>query len=200
MTGDLQTQVQEALDELVDSDVERGLQVAVYHNGRQVVDAVAGLADPATGRPVTSATPLYNFSVCKGAASTILHRLVDRGPFTYDTPIVDLWPAFGAHGNHNMTIRHALNHSAGFHDRSGPGLRPPTTWGLGYSIGTLGSEPRDPETAFGVGGVGGAFAYSDTANGIAFALTKNRLASDFDTATRIVGLVTDALATSVRGR
>lgn len=35
---------------------ETGLQVAVYHHGRLVVDAVAGTADPATGAPVTADT------------------------------------------------------------------------------------------------------------------------------------------------
>jgi CubicO group peptidase (beta-lactamase class C family) len=55
---DLQRQVQDAIDQLVPSGAERGLQVAVYRHGDQVVDAVAGVADPATGRPVTPDTPI----------------------------------------------------------------------------------------------------------------------------------------------
>ncbi len=51
--SDIQRQVQEAIDQLVESGAERGLQVAVYRHGEPVVDAVAGVADPATGRPVT---------------------------------------------------------------------------------------------------------------------------------------------------
>jgi hypothetical protein len=35
------------IDELVESGAERGVQVAVYRHGAQVVDAVAGVADPA---------------------------------------------------------------------------------------------------------------------------------------------------------
>ena len=54
---DIQNQLQEAIDELVESGAERGLQVAVYRNGEQVADAVAGVADPETGRPVESDTP-----------------------------------------------------------------------------------------------------------------------------------------------
>lgn len=45
------------------------------------------------------------------------------------------------------------------------------------------------ETAFGVGGVGGSFAYADAATGIAFGLTKNRIAQDFNTATEIIRLI-----------
>ncbi|MDF2709975.1 MAG: serine hydrolase, partial [Nonomuraea muscovyensis] len=111
--SDLQKQVQEAADELVASGRERGLQVAVYRGGEQVVDVVAGVADPGTGRPVTSATPFYNFSIGKGATATVAHVLVERGLFGYDTPVAELWPEFGAHGKGGVTVRHVLAHTAG---------------------------------------------------------------------------------------
>jgi hypothetical protein len=41
---------------MVESGAERGLQVAVYRGGKQLVDTVAGIDDPDTGRPVTAAT------------------------------------------------------------------------------------------------------------------------------------------------
>ncbi len=65
----------------------------------------------------------------------------------------------------------------------------PTTWALGFSIGRLGSTAQDSPTAFGVGGAGGSFAYGDTATGIAFAVTKNRLTQDFSAATQLSQLV-----------
>jgi CubicO group peptidase (beta-lactamase class C family) len=119
---DLQKQVQELLDELVSSGAERGLQVAVYKDGEQIVDAVAGLADAATGRPVTADTPFYTYSVVKSAASTLVHMLVERGVFGYDTRIAELWPEFAAHGKQHATIRHALTHSVGV-----PGVPADTT-------------------------------------------------------------------------
>ncbi len=365
----LQKLVEDATDELVDSGVERGVQVAVYRHGRLLVDAVAGVADPATGRPVTSDTPFYNYSIGKGATSTVAHVLVERGLFGYDTAVADLWPEFAAHGKHGVTVRHVLAHTAGVpgipssttvedlcdwermcaaiadqrlwwepgtkvgyhaytfgyivgeivrratgtpisqvlrdevagpigvadelyfgvpvaeHDRlarledadAGPfalgdlppdlpmlraappavfptaalgnrtdvlaadipaggkttaraiakmyaavlgevdGVRllPPRrlaevtavassgddevfgnrcAWGLGYALGLPFTEPGAASTAFGVGGAGGSFAFGDTATGIAFGLTKNRLSNDFATATALVRLVTDALA------
>ena len=111
--SELQQQVQEAIDKLVESGVERGIQVAVYHRGQPVVEAIAGVADPATGRPVRPDTPFYNFSIVKGAAATITHILVDRGVFGYDTPVAKIWPEFGARGKQGVTIRQVLNHSAG---------------------------------------------------------------------------------------
>jgi CubicO group peptidase (beta-lactamase class C family) len=118
----VQQQVQEAIDQLVESGAERGLQVAVYRHGEQVVDAVAGVADPATGRPVTPDTPFFSYSIGKGVASTIVHVLAERGVLDYDTRIVELWPEFGAHGKESATIRHALSQSVGV-----PGLPPGLT-------------------------------------------------------------------------
>jgi CubicO group peptidase (beta-lactamase class C family) len=369
MMADVQKQVQETIDQLVESGGERGVQVAVYLNGEQVVDASAGVADPATGRVVTPGTPFYNFSIGKGAASTVAHILAERGLFGYDTPIVELWPEFGAHGKDAVTVRHVLTHSAGVpgvppdttpedlcdwdkmcaaiadarlwwepgtkvgyhavtfgyivgeivrratgtpisqvllqdiaaplgvadelyfgmpeseHHRlarledaegtaemmsampadhpmlkAGPaalfptaqfgnrtdilaadipaggktsaraiarmyaallgevdGVRlispdrlrqatavaasgvdeifgNPSRWGLGYSIGLLGSAGQDTLTAFGMGGAGGSFAYGDTATGVAFGLTKNRLTADFTAAAQISQIVTDAVS------
>src|SRR2546427_10690518 len=111
--SDLQEQVQEAIDRAVSSGAERGVQVAAYQDGEPLVQAVAGIADPETGRAVTPDTPFYNFSIVKGAASTVAHILAERGLFGYDTPVVELWPEFGALGKQAVTVRHVLNHSAG---------------------------------------------------------------------------------------
>jgi CubicO group peptidase (beta-lactamase class C family) len=105
----IQQQVQEAIDRLVESGAERGLQVPVYRHRNLAVDAVAGVADPATGGPVTSDTPFFSFSIGKGVAATVVHVLAERGLFSYDTRIVELWPEFGTHGKEKATIRHALS-------------------------------------------------------------------------------------------
>ena len=369
-TRSVQTQVQRAIDDLVDSGAERGLQVAVYQGGEQIVDAVAGVADPASGRLYASETPVYCYSVCKAAASTLVHMLAERGAFGYETRVAEVWPEFAAHGKERVTVRHVLNHTAGvpgipltttiedlcdwdkmcsaiahaelwwepgtkigYHaytfgyiageiirrvtgkpisevlreEISGPlgiekelyfgmppsehvrlavqedapmppgfqmpemppdlpmfkaapmslmpnaafGNRPdtlaadipaggkasaraiarmyaamlgtvggvrilpesrlraataepfsgideifgmPTTWAGGYSVGVVGLEPKDPPTAFGVGGVGGSFAGFDTATGITFGIMKNRLQQDFNAATEIAGLIFDSIA------
>ena len=119
---DIQQQVQEAIGRLVESGAERGLQVAVYRYGEQIIDAVAGVADPSTGRPVTSDTRFFSYSIGKGVASTVVHVLAERDVIDYDTPIVELWPEFGAHGKEGATIRHALSQSVGV-----PGLPPGLT-------------------------------------------------------------------------
>jgi CubicO group peptidase (beta-lactamase class C family) len=71
----------------------------------------------------------------------------------------------------------------------------PSKWALGYAIGRPGASDQSPDsgTAFGVGGAGGSFAYGDTATGIAFAMTKNRLTPDFSAVAHVSQLVTDSL-------
>jgi CubicO group peptidase (beta-lactamase class C family) len=108
-----QQRVQQAIDQLVESGTERGVQVAVYRDGEQVVDAVAGVADPDSGRPVDAGTVFYNFSIVKGATSTVAHMLAGRGLFGYDTPVAELWPEFAAHGKQAVTVRQVLDHTAG---------------------------------------------------------------------------------------
>ncbi|GAA3138431.1 serine hydrolase domain-containing protein [Planomonospora alba] len=110
---DLQKQVQSAIDELVESGAERGVQVAVYRRGELLADAVAGVADPASGRPFTSATPVYATSTGKGVTATVVHVLAERGALGYETRIADVWPEFAAHGKERVTVRHALTHAAG---------------------------------------------------------------------------------------
>jgi CubicO group peptidase (beta-lactamase class C family) len=119
---DLQDRVQEAIDQLVESGAERGVQVAVYQHGDLVVDAAAGVADPATGRPVSSDTPFYCYSAGKGVTATVAHVLAERGLFGYDTPVVELWPEFGAQGKQSATLRHVLTHTVGV-----PGIPADTT-------------------------------------------------------------------------
>ncbi|SNR80092.1 CubicO group peptidase, beta-lactamase class C family [Actinomadura mexicana] len=113
MMPSLQQKVQGVLDELVGSGAETGLQVAVYHRGALVVDAVAGVADARTGRRTTSDIPFFSFSAGKVMTSLIAHLLVGTGAVGYETPVVDLWPEFGTHGKASATLRHVLTHSVG---------------------------------------------------------------------------------------
>src|SRR5438094_5960337 len=121
-TRSVQTQVQRAIDDLVDSGAERGLQVAVYQGGEQIVDAVAGVADPASGRLYASETPVYCYSVCKAAASTLVHMLAERGAFGYETRVAEVWPEFASHGKERWTVGDSCKHTA-----AAPGITVTTT-------------------------------------------------------------------------
>jgi CubicO group peptidase (beta-lactamase class C family) len=122
---DAAARTQRLLDELVAEGTELGLQVAAYVDGRLALDAWAGVADEATGRPVDGNTLFTVFSTTKGLVATSIHMLVDRGKLDYDAPIADYWPEFGARGKGRVTLRHALSHQAGI-PQLPPGLGPET--------------------------------------------------------------------------
>jgi CubicO group peptidase (beta-lactamase class C family) len=108
-----QEAIQRRLDDLVESGVELGAQVAAYLGDELVVHAWAGTADPATGQLVDGTTLFPVFSVSKGILATVAHRLVERDALRYDTRLAELWPEFGAHGKETITVAHVLEHSAG---------------------------------------------------------------------------------------
>jgi CubicO group peptidase (beta-lactamase class C family) len=108
-----QARVQAAIDRRVASGAEVGMQVVVVRHGEVVVDAVSGVADPASGQTVAPDTLFWAGSTAKGVASAVAHVLVERGELAYDLRAVDVWPEFGAHGKDQVTLRHVLLHFAG---------------------------------------------------------------------------------------
>jgi CubicO group peptidase (beta-lactamase class C family) len=87
----------------------------VQVKGETVVDLWTGFADRAGVRPWTPDTLAIGFSTTKGVASTVIHRLVDRGHLDYDLPVATYWPEFRAGGKGRVTVRHLLTHRAGLH-------------------------------------------------------------------------------------
>jgi CubicO group peptidase (beta-lactamase class C family) len=90
-----------------------GGALAVYLDGQPVVDVWTGWSDR-RGRVRWSAdTGAMVFSATKGVASTVIHRLVDRGLIDYDAPVAEYWPEFGANGKAAITVREMMQHRAG---------------------------------------------------------------------------------------
>nr|WP_263998396.1 serine hydrolase domain-containing protein [Mycobacterium yunnanensis] len=90
-----------------------GGALAVYQDGRPVVDVWTGWADRRGEVHWTADTAAMAFSATKGAASTVVHRLVERNLLNYDDPVARFWPEFGAHGKSAITVRDVLAHRAG---------------------------------------------------------------------------------------
>jgi CubicO group peptidase (beta-lactamase class C family) len=78
-----------------------------------VLDLCTGWADRAHTRPWTPETLALSFSTTKGIASTVIHRLAERGELDYDEPIATYWPEFAAGGKGRVTVRDLLTHRAG---------------------------------------------------------------------------------------
>lgn len=90
-----------------------GGALVVRVRGETVVDLCTGAADRSGRRPWTPDTLAISFSTTKGIASTIVHRLADRGELAYDEPVASYWPEFAAGGKERVTVRDLLTHRAG---------------------------------------------------------------------------------------
>lgn len=100
-----------------------GGALALYLDGELVVDIWAGWAD--RERRWNRDTVALSFSTGKGVASTVLHRLAERGVIDYDEPVAAYWPEFAAAGKERISVRDMLTHRAGLHKVRGlvPGRR-----------------------------------------------------------------------------
>lgn len=96
-----------------------GGALAVYLHGEPVVDVWTGWADRRGRQPWSADTGAMVFSATKGMASTVIHRLADRGLIDYDAPIAEYWPEFGANGKADITVREMMRHRAGLSQLNG---------------------------------------------------------------------------------
>ena len=113
MQKNLQDTIQTLLTNVVAEGKQRGAQVAVYIDGKLVVDAWAGVTDVRTGAKVDGDSLFPIFSTTKGIFSTVMHILAERGKLDYDKPIAHYWPEFAANGKEKITLRHAMAHTSG---------------------------------------------------------------------------------------
>ena len=90
-----------------------GGALAVYLDGQPVVDVWTGWSDRRGKLPWTADSAPMVFSATKGLASTVIHRLADRGLIDYDAPVAEYWPEFGANGKSDLTVREVMRHHAG---------------------------------------------------------------------------------------
>lgn len=96
-----------------------GGALSVYLDGRPVVDVWTGWADRRGEVRWSADTAAMVFSATKGVAATVIHRLVDRGLLSYDAPVAEYWPEFGANGKSGITVRDLMRHRAGLSHLNG---------------------------------------------------------------------------------
>lgn len=92
---------------------DRGAALAVYRDGRKVVDLWAGTKDVDGTEPWQHGTAQVVRSATKGVAAAVLLLLRQRGELDLDAPVAEYWPEFKARGKERVLVRHVLNHRAG---------------------------------------------------------------------------------------
>ena len=102
-----------ALGENMSARGELGAAVAVFADGRQVVDLWCGWADAMRTTPWREHTLVNVFSVGKAFAGLCALVLASRGMLELDAPLARHWPRFAAAGQDAITVRQLLGHRAG---------------------------------------------------------------------------------------
>ena len=105
--------VADAFRRNLESGREAGAAVAVYHDGRKVVDLWGGYRNEATLEPWERDTLITVFSATKGVTALAVALAVSRGLIDYDAKVADYWPEFAQAGKGAITVRQLLSHQAG---------------------------------------------------------------------------------------
>ncbi|HMK62538.1 MAG TPA: serine hydrolase domain-containing protein [Acidimicrobiales bacterium] len=139
------------------------------------------------------------FSTTKGLASTVVHRLADRGLVDYATPVAHYWPEFAAAGKQKITVRELLTHQAGLHSMVGLVEKPMDLLDHLELERRLAARQAAPWTgrpgyhAFTYGWLTAGLARSVTGRGMA-ELVRSELADPLGTNGLAIGLPDDGLA------
>ncbi|MFD3542468.1 serine hydrolase domain-containing protein [Streptomyces sp. NPDC058662] len=117
---DVQGEVAEGFEAVRDAFVrnfealgDRGAAVAVYRDGRKVVDLWGGTKDADGTRPWAADTAQIVRSATKGVAAAVPLLLHQRGLLDLDAPVASYWPEFKAGGKEKALVRDLLAHRAG---------------------------------------------------------------------------------------
>ncbi|WP_433672233.1 serine hydrolase domain-containing protein [Nocardia sp. CA-136227] len=90
-----------------------GAAVAVFVDGRPVVDLWGGLADTRAKRPWLRDTPVVTYSCTKGVTATAALLVAHERGVGLDDPVTDWWPGYGVGGKDSTTLADLLTHRAG---------------------------------------------------------------------------------------
>jgi len=92
---------------------EMGAALAMYRHGQLVIDIYAGTADEDTDRAWTEDTLAVGFSMTKGLMAICGYMAEQRGLFSFDEPVSEIWPEFAQNGKQLTTVRDLFTHRAG---------------------------------------------------------------------------------------
>lgn len=90
-----------------------GGAVAVYVEGRAVVDLWGGVADRKSGRAWERETPCVAFSCTKALTATAALRVSAETGIGVEEPVARWWPEFAVEGKERTTLADLLAHRAG---------------------------------------------------------------------------------------
>ncbi|CAF4563727.1 unnamed protein product, partial [Didymodactylos carnosus] len=90
-----------------------GASLAIYHNGKLVVDLWGGWFDKNKTKPYTNDTLQLVYSTSKGIVAVAVALCVQKGLIDYNELVTKYWPEYGQEGKENTTVADIMSHRAG---------------------------------------------------------------------------------------
>jgi CubicO group peptidase (beta-lactamase class C family) len=112
--------VRDLFEENFIQERDLGGSIAIYYQGKLVVDLWGGWFDQSRTKPYDNDTLQLVFSTSKGLVATAVALCVQRGLLNYSALVTKYWPEFGQNGKENTTVADILSHRAGLSNHSSP--------------------------------------------------------------------------------
>lgn len=94
-------------------DRDLGASIAVYYQGKSVVELSGGWFDQWRTTPYDEDTLQLVFSTTKGLVAAAVAIAVQGGLLDYSASVTRYWPEYGQNGKENTTVADILSHRAG---------------------------------------------------------------------------------------
>ena len=105
------TPVVEKFMSLTEQQPYGGAALAIYQDGKPVVDVWAGESRP--GVEWSESTKSVVFSTSKGLLSILVHQLIQDGLIDPNEKVATYWPEFAAAGKEKITVAMIMRHRSG---------------------------------------------------------------------------------------
>jgi CubicO group peptidase (beta-lactamase class C family) len=112
--------VRDLFKENFEEQRDLGASIAIYHQGRLVVDIWGGWFDRSFTKLYDNNTLQLVFSTTKGLVAIAAALCVQKGFLDYSQLVTKYWPEYGQNGKENTTVADILSHRAGLPFESGP--------------------------------------------------------------------------------
>lgn len=111
--NEIARKIQFIMDEEVAMGRECGCQMVIYEKGKKVLDLVSGYTTFEQKEKINPRHLFPIFSCGKPILAAAALQGMDKGYFTKDTPVADIWKGFEVNGKGDITMEHVLSHRAG---------------------------------------------------------------------------------------
>jgi CubicO group peptidase (beta-lactamase class C family) len=120
LSAKAKTAIRAELKALVDEGHYPGASILLIHEGKVVMREALGVVDLGSKKPFTVDQLCWLASTGKMFTATLMALLVDEGILSFDEPIAETFPEFGAirlrdgsRPEQPIRLRHALSHTSG---------------------------------------------------------------------------------------